>query len=85
VATGERDKAVDLIQELEERSRPGFSHASELAVIYAALGETDKATDWLEKGAAEKFNSGVLIRPGFDPLRSNARFQALLRRIGLPQ
>jgi tetratricopeptide (TPR) repeat protein len=84
VANGDRDNAVELIQDLQERSRPGFSHASEIAAIYTALGEKDKAMDWLEKGAAEKFNPGVLIRPGFDPLRSDARFQNLLRRIGLP-
>jgi tetratricopeptide (TPR) repeat protein len=85
VAAGERDKATDLIEDLQERSRPGFTHASEIAVIYAALGEEDKAMDWLDKGAAEKFNPGVLIRPGFDSLRANPRFQNLLRRIGLPQ
>ena len=65
--------------------RPGYSHAAEIAAIYAALGEMDQAMDWLDKGAAEKFNPGVLIRPSFDSLRSNLRFQNLLRRIGLPQ
>jgi TolB-like protein/DNA-binding winged helix-turn-helix (wHTH) protein/Tfp pilus assembly protein PilF len=83
VAVGDRSKAVELIHELEARSRPGFSHAAEIASIHAALGEKDQAMEWLEKGAAEKFNPGVLIRPGFDPLRSDARFQSLLRRIGL--
>jgi hypothetical protein len=39
----------------------------------------------LEKGAAEKFNPRVPIRPGFDPLRYDPCFQSLLRRIGMPQ
>jgi hypothetical protein len=44
----------------------------------------DEAMNWLEKGYAERFNPGVLIRPGFDPLRSDPRFQKLAHRVGLP-
>ena len=53
-------------------------------MIYVSLGDTDQAMDWLEKGYEERFNPGVLMRPGFDPLRSDKRFQDLRRRIGLP-
>jgi TolB-like protein/DNA-binding winged helix-turn-helix (wHTH) protein/Tfp pilus assembly protein PilF len=83
-ASGDRNKATELIAELQKRSRPGFSHAAEIAVIYASLGDKDQAIHWLEIGANEKFNPGVLIRPGFDPLRSDPRFQDMLRRVGLP-
>ena len=53
-------------------------------MIYTSLGDTDQAMNWLEKGYAERFNPGVLQRPGFDPLRSDPRFQNLGHRIGLP-
>jgi predicted Zn-dependent protease len=83
-ASGRRDEAVGLMNDLKKRSNPGYSHASEIAMIYAALGDKDQAVSWLEKGYEERFNPGVLLRPGFDPLRSDQRFQELLRRIGLP-
>jgi hypothetical protein len=38
---------------------------------------------WLEKSYNERFNPSLLMRPCFDSLRSDPRFQGLLRRIGL--
>lgn len=55
----------------------------EIALVYAGLNENSQALDWLEKAYAERFNPGILLRPAFDPLRSDARFQDLLRRIGI--
>jgi len=69
--------------ELKKRSLPGYSNASEIAVIYASLGDADQAMRLLEKGYEERFNPSVLLRPGFDPLRSDPRFQGLVHRIGL--
>ena len=85
VASGSRSRATALLNDLKKRSDPGSSHASEIAAIYASLGDIDQAMNWLEKGYTERFNPGVLIRPGFDPLRSDPRFQDLERRVGLPR
>jgi TolB-like protein/DNA-binding winged helix-turn-helix (wHTH) protein/Tfp pilus assembly protein PilF len=85
VLSGKRSEAVTLLSELKKRSSPGYSYASEIAVIYAALGDKDQAMIWLEKGYEERFNPGVLLRPGLDPLRSDPRFQDLVRRIGVPR
>jgi len=82
-ASGKRSEAAKLLSDLKRRSNPGSSHASEIAVIYTALGDKNQAMTWLEKGYEERFNPGVLLRPGFDPLRSDPRFQNLVRRIGL--
>jgi TolB-like protein/Flp pilus assembly protein TadD len=81
---GKRDEALRLLSDLKKRSNPGYSYASEIATVYAALGDNGQAMTWLEKGYEERFNPGVLLRPGFDPLRSDPRFQDLVRRIGLP-
>ncbi len=85
VASGNRSEALKLLGDLKKRSNPGHSSASEIAMIYASLGDTDQAMNWLEKGYEERFNPGVLLRPGFDPLRSDPRFQNLVHRIGLPR
>jgi TolB-like protein/DNA-binding winged helix-turn-helix (wHTH) protein/Flp pilus assembly protein TadD len=81
-ASGKRNEALQLLSDLKKSSNPGYSHASEIAVIYAALGDKNQAMTWLEKGYEERFNPGVLLRPGFDPLRPDPRFQDLLRRVG---
>jgi TolB-like protein/DNA-binding winged helix-turn-helix (wHTH) protein/Tfp pilus assembly protein PilF len=82
--SGRKSEAGKLLSDLKSSSSANNSHASEVAAIYASLGDKDEAMNWLEKGYAERFNPGVLIRPGFDPLRSNPRFQNLAHRVGLP-
>jgi TolB-like protein/DNA-binding winged helix-turn-helix (wHTH) protein/Tfp pilus assembly protein PilF len=84
VASGKRSEALQLLGDLKKRSNPGYSNATEIAMIYASLGDTDQAMNWLERGYDERFNPGVLLRPGFDPLRTDSRFQNLVHRIGLP-
>ena len=83
-ASGKTSEALKLLDDLKKNSNRNYSDASEIAVIYAALGDSDHAMNWLEKGFEERFNPGVLSRPGFDPLRSDPRFQDLVRLIGLP-
>jgi tetratricopeptide (TPR) repeat protein len=78
--SGRRNEAIQLLGDLKKRSRAGVS---EIAVVYAALGDNDQAMTWLEKGFDERFNPSVLLRPGFDPLRTDVRFQDLERRVGL--
>ena len=81
--SGRRNEALEILNDLKNRPNNGFSNASEIALIYVGLDEKDQAMTWLEKAYGERFNPSVLIRPCFDPLRSDPRFQDLLRRIGL--
>jgi predicted Zn-dependent protease len=79
------NEAVRILDDLKKHSAAGASNASQIAAVYAALGNNDEAMSWVAKGYEERFNPGVLTRPGFDPLRSDPRFQEALRRIGLPR
>jgi len=65
----------------------GYESAFGVAETYAQLGEKDLAFEWLEKSfAAHEVNLVVIkAKPAFDGLSSDARFQDLLRRVGLPQ
>jgi len=81
--SGSKNEAVKILNDLKNRSNHGVSNAPEIALVYVGLDEHDQAMAWLEKAFAERFNPGVLLRPAFDPLRSDPRFQDLLRRIGL--
>jgi TolB-like protein/DNA-binding winged helix-turn-helix (wHTH) protein/Tfp pilus assembly protein PilF len=83
-ASGRRNEAIKLLSDLKMRSNPIYSYGPEIATIYASLGDRDQAMNWLEKAYEERFNPGVLLRPGFDTLRSDPRFEDLTRRIGLP-
>jgi len=85
VLCGSKDEAQKLLGELKARSKLSYSYSPEIAEIYAALGDRNQAMNWIEKGYEERFNPSVLLPPGFDPLRSDPRFEDLMRRIGLPR
>jgi TolB-like protein/DNA-binding winged helix-turn-helix (wHTH) protein/Flp pilus assembly protein TadD len=81
--SGSRNEAVKILNDLKNRPQNGFSNAPEIALVYVGLDQKDQAMSWLEKAFEESFSPWVLMRPAFDPLRSDPRFQNLLHRIGL--
>ena len=58
-----------------------------IAALYAHAGQKDRALDWLETGYEEQDQLMVDlgVDPTYDPLRSDPRFQDLLRRMNLPE
>jgi TolB-like protein/DNA-binding winged helix-turn-helix (wHTH) protein/Tfp pilus assembly protein PilF len=83
-ASGRREEALKMVQDLEEGQSQHSSTDANIALIYVGLGDKDQAMIWLDKAYQARFNPSILLRPAWDPLRSDARFQDLLRRIGLP-
>jgi tetratricopeptide (TPR) repeat protein len=82
---GQRDKARAYLNELQRTKE--YVSPTELATLYAALGENDKAFESLEK--AYSTHDIQLQYLGVDPflesLRSDERYPDLMRRLGLPQ
>jgi adenylate cyclase len=85
-AQGKRAEALQIIKELEEISGTNLSQAHWIAKIYATLNEKEMAFSWLERGLATEA-IGVFYKdePVWDPIRSDSRFNDLLRRMGIPQ
>ena len=82
-SSGRMADAEQLLTGLKNRSNAAYSNAPEIAMIYAAVGDKAQAVTWLQRGYDERFNPGVLLRPGFDSLRDDPAFRNIVKRIGL--
>jgi TolB-like protein/DNA-binding winged helix-turn-helix (wHTH) protein len=81
--SGQKVEAENIIKDLEASPHKNPSIDANIALIYVGLGDHDHAMIWLNKAYEARFNPSILLRPGFDPLRSDARFVDLRRRLGL--
>jgi DNA-binding winged helix-turn-helix (wHTH) protein/TolB-like protein/Flp pilus assembly protein TadD len=84
---GRKDEAKQLVKELEELSTRRYVSPVNVAKIYAGLEEKERMFEWLHKGYADRSDHLLKlgIDPAFDSVRSDPRFQDLLRRVGLEQ
>jgi serine/threonine-protein kinase len=83
---GNTTEAMKILNQLEEISRQSYVPPFAFAFIYIGLGDKDRAFAWLEKDYEQRDNPMVFLKAEslFDPLRSDPRFQDLVRRVGLP-
>jgi TolB-like protein/DNA-binding winged helix-turn-helix (wHTH) protein/Flp pilus assembly protein TadD len=82
--SGRKDEALQVLENLQARHDNDPAADANIALVYTGLGDYDSAIAWLEKAYEARVNPSILLRPAFDPVRSDARFQALLRRMGIP-
>jgi len=85
--SGQRDKAQRILSELKQQSKLRYVSPYDIAIIHTGLDEKDQALAWLERACDERVFRVVLlgVEPLLDDLRSDLRFQALLKRIGLSE
>jgi TolB-like protein/Flp pilus assembly protein TadD len=83
---GKRDGAQKNLNAVIELSRQQYVSGAQIASVFGALGENDRAFEWLEEANRAHDLNVVRLKydPRFEKLRSDPRFADLVRRIGIP-
>ncbi|MCI0695914.1 hypothetical protein L0337_28430 [candidate division KSB1 bacterium] len=83
--SGKCEEAQVIISELKKLAKRYYISPYHLAIVYAGLGEKEKALAWLQRACEERSSALVFLKaqPIFDGLGPDPRFIALLRKVGL--
>jgi len=83
---GQPAEARRILAVIEQPSDDGVQDCFWIAGVHAQLGEKDQAFAWLDKAyqAHDFFLVFAKVAQYMDPLRSDPRYQSMLRRIGFP-
>ena len=82
---GERAKAAGILRDLAAASKRRYVNPIDFAVVYSGLNDAGKTFEWLEKGYRDRSATlQQLGTPLFAGLRSDSRYDNLLKRVGLP-
>ncbi|MBI5021445.1 MAG: protein kinase [Ignavibacteriales bacterium] len=82
---GRRSEALRSLNEILALSKKGNSLSLEIAYVYVALGDMEKAFEWLNRAAEERnsYLRWLKVDPSWDNLRGDLRYHELLKKIGL--
>ncbi|HMI41968.1 MAG TPA: tetratricopeptide repeat protein, partial [Gemmatimonadaceae bacterium] len=80
---GDITYARQIAAELEEKRKADYVSPVEFAMIYIALGDTQRALDWVETAVDDRrgWSAYLRVHPVLDPLRGEPRFAALVQRM----
>ena len=83
--SGRKSEAQGILHQLEKRSKKTYVPPYHIAFIYAGLGDRDGVFEWLNKAYVNRciWLVGIKVDPIFVSLRSDPRFTALLKKMGL--
>jgi serine/threonine-protein kinase len=81
--SGHADEAKALLYQIIDNAGRRYVSSFDIAVVYAGLGDRDQAFAWLDKAYHERTRPilSLKVHPRLDPLRSDPRFAALVRRV----
>jgi len=85
---GQRDEALKMLGQLQQLATRRYVTSYSFALVDIALGEKDKAIDWLERAYRDRAGPDIAlikVDPFLDPLRGHARFEALVQKIFGPK
>ena len=84
--SGDRDSAREILQELGSTSSQQCMPSYDIAATYAALGESHRMIEWLNRACRERNMKLFTLAqdPRFDPLRHHSGFQRIVEQVGLP-
>ena len=82
--SGRTEEAVQLAEELKQRTRERYVPPYNIAMVYAGLNRKDDAFEWLESACQDRSIWLIFlnVHPMFNDLRSDPRFDSLVRRMG---
>jgi len=81
---GQRDEALKILAQLPQIAAHRYVPSYSYALLHMALGEKDKAVEWLERSYQEGAGLDVIflkVDPMLDPLQKEPRFQALVAKV----
>jgi TolB-like protein/DNA-binding winged helix-turn-helix (wHTH) protein/Flp pilus assembly protein TadD len=82
--SGQPVEARHALEKLEELNRRAKTGALLIALAHIGMGDKEEAIAWLQKAYGDhSISTALKVDPIFDPLRSDPRFQELVRRVGL--
>jgi tetratricopeptide (TPR) repeat protein len=84
--SGNKSRTTRVLEDLEQAAKKRYVCSYEVATAYVLNGEKDRAFRWFDKAVEDRSDCMVMLAvdPRLDSVRSDARFQDLLRRVGLP-
>jgi len=85
--SGVRGAYLEVAEMLAARSKLSYVSSIDIALSYVYCERRDEAFYWLEKAYAERnpFLALLAVETDWDPLRSDPRFQDLMRRMNFPE
>jgi tetratricopeptide (TPR) repeat protein len=80
---GQREEARELLSDALARTERTGTGAFQVGMVYAGLGDVDRAFAWFNQSVDDRSISDMIMTPTFEDLRTDIRFKKLEERLGI--